>query len=165
MYSFFFVWQGSILALIFGMKLKCIFFFILVLCFTTGHIMGQSVVGKWKTYDIFDASKEESIVDIYISDNQLFIVIDYIIPEEHKNDVCEKCKGKDNNQPILGMTILEGATLQDGIWKGAQILNAKNGKRYGCHISLLEKDILKVRGFVGYPIFGKNLYWTRVENR
>ena len=132
------------------------------LFFSSGQ--AQVVVGKWKTYDIFDKSKEESIVDIYIDDNQLFVRIEKIIPPEHINDICVNCTGKQKNQPILGMVILEGASYEDGAWKGAKILNAKNGKRYGCHISVEGDDLLKVRGFVGYPIFGKTLYWTRVKN-
>ena len=147
------------------MIFKYFSFLILYSFLTICPVTGQSVVGKWKTYDIFDASKEESIVEITISDNQLFVKIDKIIPNEHVSDICVNCKGKEKNQPILGMMILEGATYKDGVWKGAKILNAKNGKRYGCHISIEGKDLLKVRGFVGYPIFGKNLYWTRVKNR
>ena len=85
-------------------------------------------------------------------------------PEDHKNDLCVKCSEPLKNKPILGMVILQGATLKNGVWQGAKILNAKNGKQYGCQISLESPDLLKVRGFVGYPIFGKNLYWTRVQN-
>lgn len=146
------------------MGLKRFSFFILLCCLTVSETDAQSVIGKWKTYDIFDATKEESIVEVYISENQLFVKIDEIIPAEHKNDLCVRCTGKEKNQPILGLHILEGARFEDGFWKGAQILNAKNGKRYGCHISLESKDLLKVRGFVGYPIFGKTLYWTRVKS-
>lgn len=146
------------------MGLKRFSFFVLLSCLTFCHSEAQSVVGKWKTYDIFDATKEESIVEVSISNNQLFVRIDEIIPAEHKNDLCVKCKGKEKNRPILGLGILEGARFEDGVWKGAQILNAKNGKYYGCHISLESKDLLKVRGFVGYPIFGKTLYWTRVKS-
>jgi uncharacterized protein (DUF2147 family) len=146
------------------MKLKVIFFFTLFYCLAGDDVSGQSVMGKWKTYDVFDNTIEESIVDIYKFENQLFIKIDKIIPEEHINDLCINCKGKDKDQPVLGMIILEGAVFHEGVWQGAQILNAKNGKRYGCHISLEENDLLKVRGFVGYPFFGKTLFWTRVKD-
>lgn len=146
------------------MKLKLIFFLALLSCMSLHEVKGQSVLGKWKTYDVFDSSTEESIVNIYEFENQLFIKIDKIIPKEHVNDLCAKCKGKEKDQPVLGMIILEGAVFHEGVWQGAQILNAKNGKRYGCHISLEENDLLKVRGFIGYPIFGKTLFWTRVKD-
>ena len=124
----------------------------------------QSVEGRWKTFDIFDPTVPESVVEIKIVEEELLITIVEIIPEEHRNDVCRSCPGKLKDQPILGMTILQGARNQKGVWKGARILNAKNGRYYGCHISVENPDLLKVRGFVGYPVFGKNLYWTRVKD-
>lgn len=123
----------------------------------------QTVVGTWKTYDIFDKNIEESIVEIYLDGDEVAIKIVEIIPEVHKNDLCTKCSDYRRDQPILGMVILEGAKLQDKVWQGAKILNAKNGKEYGCHLSLEAPDLLKVRGFIGYPIFGKTLYWTRIK--
>ena len=125
--------------------------------------LAQGVTGKWKTYDIFNKNRPESIVFISIVNNSLYIIIDEIIPEDHKNDVCTQCTDNRKDKPIKGMVILKAATLKNGIWQGAKILNAKNGKEYGCQISLVAPDLLKVRGFVGYPIFGKTLYWTRVK--
>lgn len=126
-------------------------------------LSGQSVVGKWITYDIFDKTKEESVVEIYEVDEQLFIRIDSIIPEEHRLDLCTRCEGSLKNEPIKGMKILKGARFKEGVWQGAKILNAKNGRRYGCIITPTSSNKLKVRGFIGYPIFGKNLYWTRLK--
>ena len=83
--------------------------------------------------------------------------------KEHRQDTCTKCHGENKNKAILGMLIVKGAQYTEGVWKGAQILNAKNGKWYGCQISLSTKDRLKVRGFIGHPWFGKNFYWDRVE--
>ena len=145
------------------MRLRLNFFVVIFVFLALNKVEAQVVVGKWKTYDVFDKTKEESIVDVYIVDDQLFVRIEKIIPPEHVNDICDNCTGKQKNQPILGMVILEGATYEDGVWKGAKILNAKNGKHYGCQISLEGNDLLKVRGFIGYPIFGKTLYWTRVR--
>lgn len=145
------------------MKLIPVFFLVSVCLLTCEICVAQTVEGKWKTYDVFNQNKEESIVQIDIIDDALYIKIDQILPEEHKDDLCTECNDQRKNQPIIGMMILQGATLKDGVWQGAYILNAKNGKEYGCHISLVAPDLLKIRGFVGYPIFGKTLYWTRVK--
>lgn len=145
------------------MKKSFIFISFLVFSF---QLSAQEILGKWKTYDVFNKNVAESIVEIYSIDDAIYVKIIEILPDEHKDDLCKSCNGKNKNKPILGMVILEGARLKDGVWQGAKMLNAKNGKKYGCHISLAAKDLLKVRGFVGYPIFGKTLYWTRVkENR
>ncbi len=134
---------------------------LLLLPFTI--LSGQSVHGKWITYDIFNSSVEEAVVEIYEVDGALYARIDSIIPKEHRNDLCRRCDGSLKDQPIQGLEILKGARFEDGIWQGAKILNAKNGRRYGCHITPTKGDTLKVRGFIGYPIFGKNLYWTRLR--
>lgn len=138
-------------------------FFIISTFFISFQITAQGVQGKWKTYDVFNKNVAESIVEIYMIDEALYVKIVEILPDEHKDDLCTKCKGQQKNEPILGMVILKGAQFKDGIWQGAKILNAKNGNKYGCHISLVAEDLLKIRGFVGYPIFGKTLYWTRVK--
>ncbi|MDN3643684.1 DUF2147 domain-containing protein [Lutimonas halocynthiae] len=139
---------------------KIIFISALFVCLSSS---AQDILGKWKTYDVFDKNVAESIVEIYSIDDRLYVKIVEILPDEHKDDLCNNCEGPFKGKPILGMVILEGAELKDGIWQGAKVLNAKNGKRYGCHISLVAPDLLKIRGFVGYPIFGKTLYWTRVK--
>ena len=126
-------------------------------------LSGQSVHGKWITYDIFNSSIEEAVVEIYEVDGGLFVRIDSIIPEEQRLDQFRRCDGILKDKPIKGLEILKGARFEDGIWQGAKILNAKNGRRYGCHITPTTGDTLKVRGFIGYPIFGKNLYWTRLK--
>ncbi len=145
------------------MKLFRILFVGLLFMLTCQISLAQTIVGMWKTYDIFNKHNEESIVQISIENDLLSIKIIQIIPKQHRLDSCVKCTDDRKNMPINGMIILQGATFEAGIWKGAEILNAKNGKEYGCHISLAAPDLLKVRGFVGYPIFGKTLYWTRVK--
>ena len=136
---------------------------VIFFAFISNVTCAQTVEGNWKTYDIFNKDREESIVKISVKNNVLSVKIVQIIPKEHRLDSCVKCTDHRKNMPITGMIILDGATLENGIWKGAQILNAKNGKEYGCHISLSSADVLKIIGFVGYPIFGKTLYWTRVK--
>jgi uncharacterized protein (DUF2147 family) len=141
-----------------------IFSFILIFswgCFLTS---AQSVFGKWKTFDIYDKDKEEAIVEIFEENDSLHIKIIEIIPEEHKEDICIKCDDDNRNQPILDLIILEGAILKDGIWQGAKILNAKNGYRYGCNISLISENLLKIRGFIGIPFFGKTVFWEKIDD-
>ncbi len=140
--------------------------FSLILIFLVGCFLStaQSVFGKWKTFDIYDSEKEEAIVEIFEDKDSLCIRIVEIIPKEHKEDVCVKCKDENKDKPILDLIILEGAILKDGIWQGAKILNAKNGYRYGCNISLINENILKIRGFIGIPFFGKTVFWEKMED-
>jgi len=137
-----------------------LFFSLMGIC----SVKAQSIFGKWKTFDVFNKDKEESIVEIYKQNDSLFVKIVKIIPKEHREDVCEKCEGENKDKPIQGLVILKGATLKDNVWQGAKILNAKNGFYYGCNISLKDEIWLKVRGFIGYPFFGKTVYWKKVRD-
>ncbi|MGA9270436.1 MAG: DUF2147 domain-containing protein, partial [Lutimonas sp.] len=141
-------------------KMKWVLVWLLLL-FPMMILYGQSVTGKWVTYDIFNKSIAESVVEINEVDGRLFVRIDSIIPEEHRLDICSRCEGNLKDQPIKNLQILNGARLREGVWQDAKILNAKNGRWYGCQITPTAGDTLKVRGFIGYPFFGKNLYWTR----
>jgi len=145
-------------------SIKYIIFFFYISLSGIYSLTAQSVFGKWKTFDIFNKNKEESIVEIFKQDDSLFVKIIKIIPIEHQEDVCKKCEDENKNKPIKGLVILKGATLKNNIWQGAKILNAKNGFYYGCQISIEDDNWLKVRGFIGYPLFGKTIYWQKVTD-
>jgi uncharacterized protein (DUF2147 family) len=67
----------------------------------------------------------------------------------------------DNRSP-LGMTLLKDfKAAGGGEWQG-EIYNRENAKTYSCKISLSTPDRLTVRPYVGLPLFGKTLTWTRV---
>ena len=49
-------------------------------------------------------------------------------------------------------------TFEDG-----QIYNGENGKIYSANISLQSDGKLRLRGYVGSPMFGETQLWTRVN--
>jgi uncharacterized protein (DUF2147 family) len=62
----------------------------------------------------------------------------------------------------LGMTILKDFSPSgEGEWKG-EIYNRENGKTYSCKLSIGGPDQLILRPYIGLPLFGKTLVWTRV---
>lgn len=70
-------------------------------------------------------------------------------------------------KPVLGMKILIDFKSSDGgEWSG-QIYNREDGKTYSCNIKLEAANQLVLRSYVGLPLFGKTLVWTRVvsENK
>ena len=74
-----------------------------------------------------------------------------------KNAKCVDCKGKLKNQPIVGMHIVDGATLSDNAYQGS-IVDPKNGKEYRAKL-WLENGVLNVRGYLG-PFF-RTQVWKR----
>lgn len=137
---------------------------IAALFFTTiFYSQNQTVVGKWKTIDD-ETGKAKSIVEIYEKSGKIYGKVIEILDLEHKNNVCKDCAGEDKNKPILGLVIIKGLKKEGDDYTNGKILDPKNGKMYKCFITLESKDKLKVRGFIGFSLFGRTQYWSRVKN-
>ena len=66
-------------------------------------------------------------------------------------------------RPALGMSLLSDLRpAGEGEWKG-QIYNRENARHYSALVSLVGKDQLVVRAYVGLPLFGKTQVWRRHE--
>lgn len=135
-----------------------------VLLFLSIQFYGQNatVIGKWKTID--EEGKPKSIVEIYEKSDKIYGKVIEILEAENKNKKCTKCSGEEKNKPILGMVIIKGLTKDGAEYNDGEILDPKNGKTYQCFINLEGNDKLKVRGFIGFSLFGRTQYWYRVKN-
>ncbi|MCD4796168.1 MAG: DUF2147 domain-containing protein [Candidatus Cloacimonetes bacterium] len=121
--------------------------------------------GRWKTIDD-ETGEEKSVVRIWIEDGVLYGKIDslFLEPDEDPNPVCDECKGKNKDKPIIGMTIMENLSRKGIGWSGGTILDPDNGKTYKCKIEIIENgERLKLRGFLGISLLGRTQYWIRVK--
>lgn len=123
-----------------------------------------SPIGFWKTID--DASGQpKSIVQIWDANNVLYGKVVKLFKEPAR--LCVACSGEKQNKPILGMEVLSGFKQSDknkNEWLGGQILDPKNGKVYHCTIQVLNKgNKLRVRGYIGIPLFGRSQIWLRSD--
>ncbi len=122
----------------------------------------QDVFGKWKTID--DVSGEaKSILEIYERDGKVYGKVLQILTEGYENSLCDKCTGKDKDKPIVGLEIIRGLEKDGDDYEGGKILDPESGKEYKCYIELEEDDKLKVRGYIGFSLFGRTQYWYRVK--
>ena len=66
---------------------------------------------------------------------------------------------------VIGMPLIWGfkATNDPNVFEGGQIYNGENGKIYNANISLQPDGKLRLRGYVGSPMFGETQLWTRVN--
>ena len=64
--------------------------------------------------------------------------------------------------PLIGMVNMKNFTF-DGKeeWSGGTIYDPKNGKTYKCYIQFESPTKLKVRGYIGVSLLGRNTYWTK----
>ena len=123
---------------------------------------GQQVEGYWKTID--EDGNEKSIVKIYkTEEGTLEGVIEEVLDPKKKDFVCVKCNGDKKDQPLEGLKIIENMRPDDEEWNDGSITDPNNGKTYDCKLWLDEdeKDVLKVRGYVGF--FYRTQSWKKVD--
>lgn len=65
-------------------------------------------------------------------------------------------------QLLLGQIILMGMHPDgENTWSGGTIYEPDTGRTYKCRIELIDRDHLKVRGFIGISLLGRSQTWTR----
>ncbi len=135
-----------------------------VLLAAAGAAWGQATpAGLWKTIDD-DTGQAKSLVRIVDEGGVVTGKIEKLLDPAKQDAKCDKCDGARKDQPVLGMTIIEGAKKEadDPYWAGGTILDPNNGKTY--RLRLTPKDggkALQVRGYIG-PFY-RNQTWLRVE--
>ena len=120
-------------------------------------------VGLWKTIDD-ETKQEKSHVRIADTGGVVSGKIERLLDPAKQDAKCEKCADARKDQPVLGMTIIEGVKKNpdEAYWDGGSILDPNNGKVY--RVRLTPKDggkTLEVRGFIG-PFY-RNQTWVRAE--
>jgi uncharacterized protein (DUF2147 family) len=66
-----------------------------------------------------------------------------------------------------GLQILSGfsPSKKANVWHNGEIYNPKSGKTYHSEIYLAKNETLKIRGYIGIPLFGKTLEWQRPRQK
>lgn len=84
---------------------------------------------------------------------------------------CEKgTKDVNNPKPELrsrstvGIVIIWGLKYDgDGEFSGGHVYNPRDGKTYGMNVEILDKDTIKIRGFLGISLLGQSQVWKRAK--
>lgn len=67
-------------------------------------------------------------------------------------------------RPIDGIIILQGFEyVGDQRWKGGTIYDPNTGNTYKSSMRLVDRNTVKVRGYIGISVFGRSDTWTRDE--
>jgi len=65
------------------------------------------------------------------------------------------------NRPILGLQVMEGLTLEGEWWRNGSCYDPQTGKTYQCKMRLESPTELKLRGYIGFSLFGRSYTLTR----
>lgn len=136
---------------------------VLALTVSAGGALAAGAVGVWQT------EGGKSRVEITQCGEMLCGTIVWLkepLDDEGKEKV-------DKNNPdealktrrLVGLKMLNGFVPDDepNKWVKGTIYNPEDGDTYKCTMSLNDDGNLKVRGYVGIPLFGKTQIWTPAE--
>lgn len=125
-----------------------------------GATDNASPIGLWKgedaTFEMFESEGKLSARIVALSDpktNEGKDKTDIHNPEPTKR-----------SHSIIGLVFISGlAKKSDTRWENGTIYDPHDGKTYSCAMDLQGRDQIKVRGFVGVILLGRNYVWTRVN--
>lgn len=123
----------------------------------------KSPVGSWKTVDD-KTGQVKAIVKIREQNGAMEGRIVKLFHPPVSNPKCIQCTGALRDEPVMGMRILWGMRKAGDEWTGGYILDPETGRIYRCAISLENGgETLRVRGYIGFSIFGRTEKWLRME--
>ena len=121
----------------------------------------DDIVGVWLT-----GGNKPAKIQVYKSGDKYFGKIIWLkYPEENGRPKVDS-KNPDKNkqsQPIIGIVILKNFKFEEDEWNDGKIYDPESGKTYSCIISLKEKNVLKVRGYVGVSLLGRTEFWNKTS--
>ncbi len=123
----------------------------------------DSPVGTWRTIDD-KSGNTRSIVRIYEQGGELFARVEKDLTPAGSTTLCTRCKDGHKDQPLVGLVFMRHMKLDDGEYRGGDILDPDNGSIYKCKLRLEDNGRkLKVRGFIGFSLFGRTQTWEREQ--
>ena len=122
----------------------------------------QTPVGFWLTYDMHDGTPN-GIMQMWLKSGVLSGALVKVINKPGDTVIarCVRCDGKDHNRVLDGMTLVTGMRWQKDKYQGGHIFDPRTATTYKGKIQILHKPCrLMVRGYVGFSLLGKTVYWT-----
>jgi uncharacterized protein (DUF2147 family) len=64
---------------------------------------------------------------------------------------------------LLGIVVVWKLVYSDGEFSGGYAYNPRDGKTYRCEVRVIDRNTIKIRGYVGIPLFGESQIWKRAR--
>ena len=120
----------------------------------------NDIIGIWLN------EERNAKIEIYKSENLFFGKMIWLKEPKDINGEFKTDKNNPNknlrNKKLLGLKILSNLIWnhKEKEWINGSIYNARDGKTYKLFANLSEEK-LKLRGYVGFSLFGKTTIWTK----
>jgi len=123
-----------------------------------------SAVGYWQTRDK-KTNNPSGVVRVYYRKGMFYgkIIRIYRQNGHLPTDRCVKCTGANKNKRILGILTIRDMVYQNGVYRNGRVLDPNNGKEYHARMWVTDNgQQLKLRGYIGIPLFGRTAVWHRI---
>ena len=120
----------------------------------------NDIIGIWLN------EEKDAKIEIYKSENLFFGKMIWLKEPKDINGEFKTDKNNPNknlrNKKLLGLKILSNLIWnhKEKEWINGSIYNARDGKTYKLFANLSEEK-LKLRGYIGFSLFGKTTIWTK----
>jgi uncharacterized protein (DUF2147 family) len=119
-----------------------------------------SPIGFWKgqdaTFEMFESGGKLSARIVALSEPKT-------AEGKEKTDIYNP-DPKKRNHPIIGLVFISGFTKKsDTRWENGTVYDPRSGKTYSCFMELQGPDKIKVRGYIGTALMGRNYIWNRAN--
>jgi uncharacterized protein (DUF2147 family) len=124
----------------------------------------DDILGTWLT------GTQKAAVTIYKQGSKYYGKISWLktpLNEEGKPKVDKSNPDeKRRADPLMGLNLLKDFSfVGTDKWEKGTIYDPENGKTYSCKITMVDKDKLDVRGFVGISMLGRTQTWIRIPEK
>ena len=141
-----------------------------LIALSTGALLSTSVFAvslngtQWQTIDDKTGEKK-AVIQLIESDGKVSGKIIKVLNKEKADALCTKCPGSLKNKPVEGLQILSGLKADgNNQWSDGKLVDPESGKTYSGKLTLSGNgQSLKLRGFVGTPVFGRSQTWQRIK--
>lgn len=121
----------------------------------------EQVLGRWLT------ESKRGVVEIYRCGDALCGKLVWLIQPMRRGAPAVDDKNPDPQQrarPLCGLAML-GAFHQTEpqLWTGGWIYDPDSGDTYHATLFLESAGVLKLRGYIGIPLFGETQTWSRPD--
>jgi Delta7-sterol 5-desaturase len=126
-------------------------------------LIGQSVEGRWTTYNEQTGSPL-SVIEIVQSGNSIEGKVSQILLEPYQGEdpICTKCTGERKDKKVVGMNFLWGFKKDGDSWASGKILDPASGEIYASELWMDDANTLHVRGYDGpLDLFYRTQTWKR----
>ena len=141
-----------------------------LIALSAGALLSTSVFAvslngtQWQTIDDKTGEKK-AVIQLTKSGGKVSGKIIKVLNKEKADALCTKCPGSLKNKPVEGLQILSGLKADgNNQWSDGKLVDPESGKTYSGKLTLSDNgQSLKLRGFVGTPVFGRSQTWQRIK--